>query len=261
MPVDGSEASVVPVVSRGNGKGKPPTGGKYKPTKPQQPPPQEEPGIRFLKPGEFPELDAKPEALPGEPWPSNDPPEKLPRETPAEPPPEPPPEIPPEPPPEIPQEPISDKLRNIFIKAAVKWIARALILALAPELVPYLLALQVGIWAAKYAWPFIRAYFQEPKTLEELQRDALTKEEGYDVHHFVEKKQAEKEGVPKSVWDGPENRVRIPTLKHWQITGWYMTKNKEFGGLSPRQYLVGKSWAEKVEVGRKALIKFGVLLP
>jgi hypothetical protein len=84
---------------------------------------------------------------------------------------------------------------------------------------------------------------------------------GYDIHHFVEKDQAAKDGVPESVWNGSENRVRFPTLKHWQITGWYMTRNPDYGGLSPRNYLKGKSWEEKMAVGRKALIKFGVLKP
>jgi hypothetical protein len=55
--------------------------------------------------------------------------------------------------------------------------------------------------------------------------------------------------------------VRVPTLKHWEITGWYMTKNKDFGGVSPRDYLRGKSWDEKVRVGRDALIRYKVLKP
>ena len=35
----------------------------------------------------------------------------------------------------------------------------------------------------------------------------------------------------------PENLVRIPTFKHWEITGWYMKKNFDYDGLSPRDYL------------------------
>lgn len=66
---------------------------------------------------------------------------------------------------------------------------------------------------------------------------------------------------PKSIWDGPENKVRVPTLKHWVITGWYMTPNEDYDGLSPRAYLRGRSWDEKVRVGREALIDFGVLKP
>ena len=84
---------------------------------------------------------------------------------------------------------------------------------------------------------------------------------GYVIHHPVEQTQAAREGYPERLWNGPENRLRIPTLKHWLITGWYMTRNKDFEWLSPRVYLKGKSWGEKMRVGRKALIKFGVLKP
>jgi hypothetical protein len=94
-----------------------------------------------------------------------------------------------------------------------------------------------------------------------LQQDAKTPAKGYDIHHFVERSQAAAEGIPESVWNGPENKVRIPTLKHWQITGWYMTKNEKYNWLSPRNYLRGKSWDEKIRVGRDALIRFGVLKP
>jgi len=61
--------------------------------------------------------------------------------------------------------------------------------------------------------------------------------------------------------DGPDNLIRIPTLKHWQINGWYGTPNDEFSGLSPRNYLRGKSWGERMRVGEEALILFGVLQP
>jgi hypothetical protein len=61
--------------------------------------------------------------------------------------------------------------------------------------------------------------------------------------------------------NGPDNLVRIPTLKHWEITGWYMTKNENFGGLSPREYLRDKDWAERRRVGLFALIDKGVLEP
>ena len=61
--------------------------------------------------------------------------------------------------------------------------------------------------------------------------------------------------------DAPENLVRIPTLKHWLITGWYRTPNENFGWVSPRTYLRGKGWSERVNVGRQGLIKFDVLKP
>jgi hypothetical protein len=164
-------------------------------------------------------------------------------------------------PPEIPPTPLSDSARNAFAKLAVRWILQALGLGAAPELETFLLLLQASAWIAEQCYPYIAAYFTPPETLQELQQDAQTPMKGYDIHHFVESSQAAAEGVPKSIWDGPENKVRVPTLKHWQITGWYMTPNENYDGLSPRNYLRGKSWDEKVRVGRDALIYFGVLKP
>lgn len=40
-----------------------------------------------------------------------------------------------------------------------------------------------------------------------------------------------------------------------------MIGNDNFGGLSPREYLRGKSWEEKRRVGLDALMRFGVLAP
>jgi hypothetical protein len=61
--------------------------------------------------------------------------------------------------------------------------------------------------------------------------------------------------------DAPDNLVRIPTLKHWLITGRYQTPNPEFDWLSPREYLRGNGWEVRVRVGKRALIDFGVLQP
>jgi hypothetical protein len=61
--------------------------------------------------------------------------------------------------------------------------------------------------------------------------------------------------------NGPENLVRIPRFKHWEITGWYMKKNLDYDGLSPRDYLRGKAWDERTKVGLRALIEHGVLKP
>lgn len=100
-----------------------------------------------------------------------------------------------------------------------------------------------------------------PKSLDELREAALEPEKGYDVHHIVEQTSAEQDGFPWSQIDSLENRVRIPTLKHWQINGWYGTRNEKFEGLSPRDYLRGKSWEERQRIGYEALIDFGVLKP
>jgi hypothetical protein len=84
---------------------------------------------------------------------------------------------------------------------------------------------------------------------------------GYDTHHIVEQTPAEEDGFPRTMIDFPGNLVRIPRFKHWEITSWSMTKNKAFGGLSPREYLRGKDWAERTRVGLDALIQHGVLKP
>lgn len=115
-------------------------------------------------------------------------------------------------------------------------------------------------WLLEYE-PSIEAYLDPPKTLEELQRAVATPKKGYDIHHIVERTSAEQDGFPRSVIDDPDNLVRIPRFKHWEINGWYGRPSESYGGLSPREYLRGKEWAERIRVGRNALIEHGVLKP
>jgi len=170
----------------------------------------------------------------------------------------PPPEIPPVPPAET-------KLRNAFAKTAARWLARAMAGAgdAARRAGAYL---EVLAAAAETGWlydklPSINAYLDAPKSLEELQRDVGKPEKGYEVHHIVEQTPAARGGHAQEDIDGPDNLVRIPTLKHWEITGLYMRKNPYFENLSPREYLKGKSWQEMREVALLALRKFGVMSP
>jgi hypothetical protein len=107
----------------------------------------------------------------------------------------------------------------------------------------------------------IEASLDPPKSLEELQQAVLTPKLGYHRHHIVEQTSAEQDGYRRSLIDGRENLVRIPALKHEDISAWYSRKNKEFGGLSPRDYLRGKSWDERRKVGLDALIDAEVLKP
>lgn len=109
--------------------------------------------------------------------------------------------------------------------------------------------------------PYISAYFDEPKTLDELQNGVVLPARGYDIHHVVEKTRARNDGFPQDLIEGRENLVRIPTLKHWQINEWYSTKSDDFDGLTPREYLRGKSWEEKLRVGKRALVRHVVLKP
>ena len=84
---------------------------------------------------------------------------------------------------------------------------------------------------------------------------------GYQDHHIAEQAAARQDGYSDELIDGLENVVRIPTLRHQEINGWYGRKNEDFGGLSPREYLRGKSWEERVRVGQYALVRHGVLKP
>ncbi len=111
------------------------------------------------------------------------------------------------------------------------------------------------------AFPYISAYLDAPRTLGELHELAASPAKGYDIHHIVEQTSAERDGFSRSLIDRGDNLVRIQTMKHWEINGWYQTKNEDFGGVSPREYPRGKDWDERRRVGLFALGKFGVLAP
>ena len=156
-------------------------------------------------------------------------------------------------PPKIPKNrPNSGRERNRVIKEVAKWAGRY--------------GGAVGkivegvVWAYELE-PYVSAYLDEPQRLEELQKRVATPARVYDIHHIVEQSPAEKEGFGRDIIDGPDNLVRIPTLKHWEINSWFGTKQDEFGELSPREYLQGKDWEERTRVGHEALVKAGVLKP
>lgn len=162
-----------------------------------------------------------------------------------------PPHIPAEPPP-------TRKLRNAVIKRVAKWFLKAAVKHAIPEIGLYLDAIEAASWIHDH-YPYLQAALDEPKSLDELRKAVSNPAAGYDVHHIVEQTPAEADGFPRSQIDGKDNLVRIPTLKHWEITGWYMIGNDAFGGLSPREYLRGKNWNERARVGEYSLRKFGVL--
>lgn len=119
---------------------------------------------------------------------------------------------------------------------------------------------RMSSWLQTYSAE-IETYNDPPKSLEELHRDASTPMPGYDIHHIVEQNQAEHDGFSREVIDSPGNLVRVPRLKHQEINSWYQTKNDEFGGMSPREYLSGRNWDVRRSVGLDALKGFGVLKP
>ena len=107
----------------------------------------------------------------------------------------------------------------------------------------------------------IQAARDEPRTLEDLQARVGLGQPGYDDHHIVEQTWAEYFGFTRSQIDDPSNLASIPRLTHYQITGWYMTPNPDYGGLSPREYLRDKDWETRRQVGLDALKRFKVLQP
>lgn len=111
------------------------------------------------------------------------------------------------------------------------------------------------------AYATITAYADPPKTLEELQGAVSFPAAGYEIHHIVEQGPATAEGFPRSQIDARDNLVRIPKLKHQDITGWFGKPNKNYEGKSPRDYLRGKDWDERRRVGLDALVEFEVLKP
>lgn len=124
----------------------------------------------------------------------------------------------------------------------------------------FILALEATDWLSQFL-PLIYSYLDPPKTVEELQEAAQDPRPGYDVHHIVEQTPARKDGYPDDLIDDPENLVGIPTFKHWLISAWFSRNNAAFGDVSPREYLRGKPWNERVQIGKQALRMYGVLKP
>jgi hypothetical protein len=167
---------------------------------------------------------------------------------------------------DIPEErPESARLRNAAIKRVAIFVAKLAAEHFLGEPAGLILnAIDIAssaAWVVEEGGALIEAYADPPKSLEELQEAVSTPAAGYDIHHIVEQTPAEQDGFSRSQIDSPANLVRIPTLKHWQITGWYMTPSEDFGGMSPRSYLRGRSWEERMQVGYRGLIRSGVLKP
>jgi hypothetical protein len=153
-------------------------------------------------------------------------------------------------PPIIPkQRPGETKEQNIIARQVANWLAEK-----------YGRVIEGPRWLEE-SEDAIKAFLDPPKTLEELQRGASARPPGYDIHHIVEQTPARDEKFPETEIEGPANRVLVPRYRHWEITAWYNRKNDCLGSVSPRNYLRGKDWNERVKMGLEALIKHGVLKP
>jgi Escherichia/Staphylococcus phage prohead protease len=156
-------------------------------------------------------------------------------------------------PPEIPKErPPTAQERNKIVKDVARRLGRGAVVAA--------VIFEAARWLNEYRAEIV-ASLDPPKSLDELRDAVTTPRAGYDKHHIVEQTPAGQDGYPRSMIEAPDNLVRIPRLKHREINGWYQTPNKDFGGLSPREYLRGRAWDERTQVGLRALRNTGVLKP
>ncbi|MDB5642358.1 MAG: hypothetical protein JWN07_1675 [Hyphomicrobiales bacterium] len=131
-----------------------------------------------------------------------------------------------------------------------------------------LLSAWVSIAALAQATPWIMRYGPEivsnndpPKTFDQLTESVGISKAGYQDHHIVEQTSAARDGFSREMINGKGNVVKVPTLKHREITAWYGARNPEFGGLTPREYLSGRPWEERYAVGIQQLIQKGILKP
>jgi hypothetical protein len=161
-------------------------------------------------------------------------------------------------PPEIPQQlPAMRGERMDFVRDAVSWIR------LAGRYTPIVGAFLGALDQAedlKALTDAIKTANDPPAALEELQaRAQRPSEAGYEDHHIVGQFAQNRLQFGDDLIDSPENKVRIPTVRHRDINGYYSKSSDRYDGLSPRDYLRGKSWDEQTRVGLKILRNNGVL--
>ena len=163
-------------------------------------------------------------------------------------------------PPDVPKErPERARHTNRFVKRVARWLLRAARVGI--RVTPIGRALDVyeaGYWIYE-CWAYIEAYQDEPKTLDELRAAVSERKKGYDIHHIVERASGIEGNIPVSWLDSPENLVRIPTLKHWELNSWFETPNQAYDGLTPREYVKGKDRELRIELGLDGLREVGVL--
>ncbi len=163
-------------------------------------------------------------------------------------------------PPDVPRlRPERARHRNRFIRRVARWLLRAARIGVRASPAGRLLDVyEAGYWIYDH-WPYIQAYQDEPKTLDELRSAVAERKKGYDVHHIVERASGVADDIPASWLDGPDNLALIPTLKHWELNSWFETRNADYGWLTPRQYVKGKDRNVRFEVGLAGLRAVGVL--
>ncbi len=156
-------------------------------------------------------------------------------------------------PPDLPERrPRGRELTKVLIREAT-WLLRQGLRA-----IPYVRYAEYALWLKEQA-PLVRSYLDEPRPLSDLRARARLKIDGYDRHHIVEQDAARADGYPRSRIDAPDNLVLVPRIRHYLINGWFGRPNEDFGGLSPRDFLRGRSWEERHRIGVLALRLHGVM--
>lgn len=124
-----------------------------------------------------------------------------------------------EPPPQIPkQRPPTNKERISVARRVARWLTVAVAGRHIRAAVFVKEVLEETGWMDEFRG-FVQSAFDPPKSLEQLQKEAFEPAPGYDIHHIVEQMPARNAGFPDSLINAPENRVRIPRIRHWRSTG------------------------------------------
>jgi hypothetical protein len=166
-----------------------------------------------------------------------------------------------DPAPKIPQEkPDTREGRMGFVRDAAQWVARN-VGRYAPAVDAYFGALD-QVEKITALTDAIKSANDPAKTLEELQaRVGPASEPGYHDHHIAEEAAARNAGDSESLIQSRDNLVRIPVLKHIDITSYYSTKVEQPDGtmLSRRDQLKDEDFETRRQFGLDVLRKYGVL--
>lgn len=170
-----------------------------------------------------------------------------------------------DPPPRIPPTPPTNwAAGRLIARAAVRWAARAVLVAAAAAIanpvgaVLGTIGFAAGFWLHDTYGGYIWSYLEAPKTLDQLQAEVSQPRQGTEVHHIVEQSSAEADGFSRDLIDGKDNLVRISTFKHWEINGYYSSYDDRLG-TSPRNYLRGRTWEERRNFGLETLRRMEIL--
>ena len=143
-----------------------------------------------------------------------------------------------------------------------------------PRLPTELFAIASQIATLMATSPVALTYFDPPKDIEDLSADTQYREfasfdefkryygpagPGYEWHHIVEQNPDNQEQFTPEQIHNSENIIRVPTLKHQEISGYYSSKPEELGGDTVRQNVSRRSLEQQRSYGETELRKRGVI--